>query len=293
MASPAPSPPPQLVILGNRAHPLRDLYHAFLTRSWAWLLLAIAGGFLAANGIFAVGYWLVGGVAHATSFVDDFFFSVQTMGTIGYGNMYPEGTGAEVLVVGEAVVSLIMTALATGLVFAKFSRAPARFRFARQATIGPHDGRPTLMIRLGNQRGSAIVDATIHVTLSRTETTVEGERFFRMVDLTLVRSRAPALSRAWVVLHVLDGGSPLAGATAATLAACEAEIMISVTGLDEATLGTVHARHTYDHTDLAWGMRHADVIREEPGRFIVDLTRFDEVVPATLPTAGAAVGSTR
>jgi inward rectifier potassium channel len=283
--------PTQIILVGDAKHPLRDAYHAVLIRSWWFVLGGIALAFLVVNALFALAYWFAGGVASAHSFADDFYFSVQTSGTIGYGAMYPIGRAAELLVVAEAVVSLIVTALVTGLVFAKFSRSPARVRFSRHATFGPHDGRTMLMVRLGNQRGGAIVDATIHVTMTRTEITAEGERFYRQRDLPLVRSRAPALSRSWTVMHAIDESSPLFGATAASLAACDAELGVSISGTDEITLQSSHARHTYDNADIAWDMRHADLIREEPGKFIVDLTRFDDVVPAALQSPPTGVGS--
>lgn len=282
MASPPPAAPPpkRLVVLGLERQPLRDIYHAVLTRSWALLLGGIAVGFLAVNALFALAYHQVGGVVNAHGYADDFFFSVQTSATIGYGAMYPQGKAAEVLVVAEAVCSLIMTALATGLVFAKFARAPARFRFSRWACIGMHHGTPSLMIRLGNQRGSAIVEAMIHVTLSRTEVTSEGETFYRLLDLPLVRTRAPALSRSWTVIHKIDAASALYGATADTFRDWDCEFQVSVAGTDEVTLQPVHARHTYDFIDVRWDMRHADLLSNTPEEFVVDLRRFDDVVPA-------------
>ena len=282
VASPPPAAPPQkrLVVLGLERTHLRDIYHAVLTRSWSLLLGGIAVIFLAVNALFALVYWQVGGIANAHGYADCFFFSVQTLATIGYGAMYPQGTAAEVLVVGEAVFSLIMTALATGLVFAKFSRAPARFRFSRWACIGMHHGTPSLMIRLGNQRGSMIVEAMIHVTLSRTEITAEGETFYRLLDLPLVRTRAPALSRSWTVIHKIDATSELFGATAETFKEWDCEFQISVAGTDEVTLQPVHARHTYDFVDVQWDMRHADLLTNTPEEFRVDLRRFDDIVPA-------------
>ncbi|MCE9572259.1 MAG: ATP-sensitive inward rectifier potassium channel 10 [Deltaproteobacteria bacterium] len=279
-ASPAT---PRIVIHGERRKPLRDLYHWFLIRPWRYVLGAIAGGFMIINLTFAVGFWLTGGVANSTGFVDDLFFSVQTAGTIGYGAMYPASRLANALVVGEAVASLITTALATGLVFAKFSRSTARMRFSKHVCITPINGMPTLTIRIGNERGNAIVEATIHVTLSRTEVSAEGERFYRQYDLPLTRERAPVLSRTWTVMHPLTEWSQLAGATPESLAKDEAEILVSITGIDDTSMQTAHARTTYEHGAIRWGMRHADILSETATEFIVDLTKFDDVV-ATAPT---------
>jgi inward rectifier potassium channel len=282
-APPPPVQPVPVVIKGDERRPLADIYHAFLVRPWRWVLGAIALGFLAVNVVFAIAYAIVGGVYGAHGFGDDFFFSVQTSGTIGYGAMYPTSGVANALVVGESVVSLIVTALATGLVFAKFSRPTARIRFTQRLCISPINGVPTLMFRVGNQRGNAIVEASIHVTLSRTEVTDEGERMYRQYDLPLTRDRSPAMSRTWTVMHPITEWSMLKDASPESLAEAEAEILVSVTGIDDVSMQNVHARTTYDHTAIAWGMRHADLIEDTPTAFIVDLTKFNDLTP-TKPT---------
>src|SRR3954464_6721113 len=156
----------EIRVVGDRATPLRDFYHALLQLPWGATITAISVSFLVTNAVFAFGYLAVGGVSHATpqSFRDAFFFSVQTMGTIGYGAMFPESVGANLVVVVESIVSLLLTALSTGLVFAKFSRSRGRFSFTRQAVISPVDGTPTLTVRVGNERGNQIVDAQIRIT---------------------------------------------------------------------------------------------------------------------------------
>lgn len=273
---------PPIVVLGDTRRPLHDLYHALLVRPWRYTLLVIAAGTLALNVLFALLYWSVGGVEHARGLVDHFFFSVQTAGTIGYGGMAPAGRAANALVVVESVASLLTTALATGLVFAKFSRSTARLRFATHPTIAPFDGRPTLRLRIGNQRGNSIVEAHLRVVFSRTHVTREGETFYPQTDLTLVREHAPALSRAWTVMHVIDEQSPLYGATATSLAAIEAELSVSVTGVDATTAQTGNARTLYDASAIRWGVRPADITAERPdGTFVVDLDQFDRVVPVS------------
>jgi inward rectifier potassium channel len=284
MATPAAAPPTRIVIHGEARLRISDAYHAFLIRPWRWVLGAIAGGFLFVNLVFAILYWAFGGVGGADGFADDFFFSVQTAGTVGYGAMYPVTRIANVLMVAESVTSLIVTALATGLIFSKFSRSTARMRFSKHVCITPINGVPTLTLRIGNQRGNAIVEALIHVTLSRTEISDEGERFYRQYDLPLTRDRAPAMTRTWTVMHPITEWSMLKDATPESLAAIEAEILVSVTGIDDTSMQNVHARTSYDHQEIAWGMRLADLLRETPEAFVVDLTKFDDVVP-TVATA--------
>ncbi len=277
----------EIRIVGDRRQPLRDFYHALLERPWWVTIAAIVGTFLTANGLFAVLYVLVGGIAHAApaSFRDAFFFSVQTMGTVGYGAMFPESTGANLVVTAEAITGLTLTALATGLVFAKFSRSTARLIFSDRASIAPVNGVPTLSFRLGNLRGNAIVDAQLKVVLIRTETSTEGKLFYRMLDLSLTRQRALSLSRSWNVLHVIDAASPLYGETPETLVAKEIELQVQVIGLDDATMQNVHGGHRYFARDIMWGHRMADVLSETPdGHLLLDLRKFNDLEP-TEPTA--------
>jgi inward rectifier potassium channel len=234
-----------------------------------------------ANAIFACIYLVTGGVEHAKpdSFADAFFFSVQTMGTIGYGAMSPSSFGANVVVVAESVTSLLVTALATGLVFAKFSRPTARVLFTRNATISKMDGVPTLAFRLGNQRSNRIVDANVRLSLTRTNQTLEGKTFYRSVDLQLVRERISSLQRSWTVLHVIDEKSPLFRETAESLAEKEAELLVTVSGLDDMWMQTVHASHRYMHHHIAWNSRLVDVLSESPGVMILDLRKFHDLEP--------------
>jgi len=257
-----------------------DWYHLMLRAPWWFNLLTIACGFLFVNLLFALAYVRVGGVAGAHDFSDLFFFSVQTMGTIGYGSMYPVTLGAHVLTTAEAIAGVFVVALATGLLFSKFSLLRARAHFASCAVISPMNGVPTLMIRVGHERSSQVMDALIRVVFSRSERTKEGVDMYRMYDLKLVRERVPALSRAWTVLHEIDAKSPLYGATADSLKAMEGEFMLTLSGIDETSGQVLHARHTYEDIHIRWGERHADMLSRLPdGRILVDMTQFDRTVP--------------
>jgi inward rectifier potassium channel len=267
--------------------PFRDLYHAYLRTPWPLALTVIVVFYLTLNACFALAYWTFGGVAHARpGFADAFYFSVQTMGTIGYGAMYPETRAANLLVVMESVTGLIVTAVATGLVFSKFSLSTSRLVFARRAVIAPMDGVPTLMVRLGNERSNRIIEATVRLSMVRTERTVEGMLFYRMSDLPLARERSPALSRSWTAMHPITPASPLYRKTPAALKAEEVELFVTVSGIDDTSLQPVHARHKYTDEAIVWGARHADVLSEEEGGVLVlDLGKFHELTP-TAPIEG-------
>lgn len=273
-------------MVGATPHPVRDAYHSLLRMTWPGVLLTIALLFMLANAVFALLFMEVGGVTGARdgSLRDAFFFSVQTLGTVGYGAMYPTSMGANVLVTAESVVGVILTALATGIVFARFSQTTSMLVFTSKVCISPMDGVPTVMLRVGNDRESTIVEASIRVVMIRTITTQEGMLFYRMVDLPLQRDRSLALSRSWTVLHVIDEKSPLFGLTPGGCELHEVEITASVTGTDDTSLQPVHARRRYEAKDIVWGARPADVLSELPdGRIKLDVTKFDAIIP-TQPT---------
>jgi inward rectifier potassium channel len=263
-----------------------DFYHHLLTSSWPWLLAEIALAFVSANALFAVGYYFNGGIANARpgSFADVFFFSVETMATIGYGQMAPVTLVAHILMSIEALSGLIGFALATGLIFAKFSRPSARVRFSRMAVISRRDGVPSLMFRMSNVRRNQIVEAQIHVVLARQEKTAEGEEVRRFYDLALARDRNAIFGFSWTAIHPITEASPLYGATAASLSASDADITVSLTGIEEAFSQTIYARHSYDPEDIAWGARLADIVnRTAEGDYSIDVSKFDEIVPAEAP----------
>ena len=277
----------EIVVVGDKRSPLRDFYHSLLRRPWRVTIATISAVFLVANALFALAYMASDGIAHAErgSFSDAFFFSVQTMGTIGYGALFPQSPLANFLVVAESITSLLLTALSTGLVFAKFSRSTARIVFTREVVIAPMNGVPTLMIRMGNMRGNQIVDVQIRVVITRTERTAENTNFYRMHDLRLTRERALSLSRSWTVLHTITPDSPLHGQTPDTCAQADLELMIMVVGMDDITMQPVHASQRYFARQILWGARFDDILHERAdGNLVLDLNKFHDTVPAS-PTA--------
>lgn len=273
----------EMRIVGAPASGWRDLYHWALRVPWWGALAAVTGGWLALNALFALVYLAVGGLAGAQpgSFLDAFFFSVETLGTIGYGSIYPATRAANAVMVVESLTGLVVVAVATGLVFVRVSQTRARVVFSAKVAVGPYDGVPALTMRIGNERRGRIVDATFRLTVMRTLRTPDGGVEYRTTDVPLVRDRAPALSRSWTVLHRMMEGSPLAGETPDSLVAQEAELTLAVTGTDETSLQPVHAQHTWTHRAIAWGARLADVLSETPeGDVVLDLRRFHEVEPA-------------
>ncbi len=277
-----------VIIKGGRSRPARDLYHWLIRKPWWAAVGIIVTNFVAANLVFAIGYAVVGGVhgMREGSVVDGFFFSVQTIGTLGYGAMYPETIAAHTLVTVEVMLGILLTALATGLVFTKFSTPRPRVFFSRNAVVSPYDGVPTLMLRVGNERSDHVIDARLRMVLIRTEKTKEGVTYYRNRDLRLAREHAPTFRRGTTMMHPIDGASPLHGETPESLVASDAEIVVSIIGLDGTTSQTVYAGASYFADEVLFGRRLADTVRELPdGRIELDLTQFHETVE-TDPTDG-------
>jgi inward rectifier potassium channel len=272
-----------VVAIGLRTSWLRDLYHNLLTLPWPIFLVVLALVYFGLNALFALLY-LLGGDAIANArpgvFADAFFFSVETLSTIGYGQMSPATLYGNVVMTCEALTGLMLVAVAAGLMFARFSRPTARVLFSKVAVIAPHDGVPTLTLRLANVRRNQILEAQVSVTLVRDERTAEGEWMRRFYDLRLARHRSPIFAMTFTVMHQIDRTSPLSNATPSSLAAESAEIVVTVIGIDEITVQPVHARTSYLAQEVLWDRRFADVFTEtEDGRLAIDYRLFHDTEP--------------
>lgn len=271
-----------VVAVGLETSGLRDAYHRLLTMRWRSFFLLVFLGYAAANAAFATGYWaLHDGIDNAEpgSFRDAFFFSVQTLATIGYGKMAPRSLGANLLVALEALLGMVGLAVTTGLVFARFSRPTARVLFSRVAVVAPYEGVPALMFRMSNTRSTQIVEARLRLTLLRNEVTAEGTAVRRLHDLALVRSEHAAFALTWTAVHPITRGSPLDGATPAALREAMADLVVSLTGTEEGLSQPVHARHGYRAEDFCFGYRFVDILTPGPERSLIDYTRFHDVEP--------------
>ncbi len=261
----------------------REPYHLLLTIPWFGFLGLIASSYIATNALFALAY-LAGGDciqnAKHGSFLDAFFFSVQTLASIGYGAMYPKTIYANTIVTIEAMAGLVGIAVMTGLAFARFSRPSARVVFSSVATIAPYEGVPTLIFRTANKRRNQILEAQMRVYLMRDEVTLEGQFIRRIYDLQLLRSQSPSFTLTWVAMHSIDEFSPLYGMTAESLVQTNSTIVISLSGIDESVSQVVHARHDYTADEILWNNRFVDIIHRTPeGHRYIDYNHFHDVLP--------------
>jgi inward rectifier potassium channel len=186
-----------------------------------------------------------------------------------------------VVVTLEAFTGVLVTALTTGLLFARFSRPTSRILFSKNALIATHEGKPTLMFRLANERSNRVVQASVRVSLLRFTTTLEGQSLRRLIDLKLTRSDSAMFAITWTVFHVIDESSPLFGATRESLDAEKAALVVTMIGIDDTLSQTVHARHAWNASEILFDRRFVDVITENAdGSRTLDLTKFHDTVSA-------------
>jgi inward rectifier potassium channel len=267
----------------------QDLFHYFMTVSWPRVFGTIAAFFLIFDLLFGCLYYLSPGCIanlNPPGFFGAFFFSVETLATVGYGEMHPETLYGHVVAMIEIFVGLMMLALITGLMFARFSRPRARFLFAKYAVVRPIDGRVTLMFRTANARQNVVQEATAQLRMLRDDVTEEGFRIRRITDLSLVRSQHPVFALGWTLMHVIDETSPLRAETAESLRATATAFILSVSGTDETTGQVLMARSEYPSTAIRWNEAFRDVLEHtEDGTLTIDYGKFDEVEPLNVQRA--------
>jgi inward rectifier potassium channel len=262
---------------------LPDLYHYFMTVSWTRLFATILAFFLVFDLLFGCLYNLVPGCIanlNPPGFPGAFFFSVETLATVGYGDMHPQTLYGHVVAMIEIFVGLMMLAVITGIMFARFSRPKARFLFAKTAVVRPIDGRLTLMFRAANARQNVVQEASAVLRMLRDEVTPEGYRLRRIVDLPLVRSQHPVFSLGWNLMHAIDEQSPLRFESAESLEATQSSFILSLSGTDETTGQTLMARAEYPSGSIRWNAAFRDILDvQSDGSLHIDYGKFDEIEP--------------
>ena len=291
----------RVVAVGGRSYVSRglsrrlwdDIYHRALTISWPQFFGLVGAAFLLLNGLFALLYQLGhDGIAnqYPLGFSGAFFFSVETLCTVGFGDMHPQTVYAHVVATAEIFSGMVSIAVVTGLIFARFSRPRARIIFARHPIVRQLNGQPTLMLRAANMRQNVIAEASAQLHLLRTEISEEGFRLFKIHDLTLVRARHPIFMLSWNLMHVIDAASPLHGHTPQSLEATQALLLLTIEGIDETTSQSMLARHEWNHRELRWNHRYRDLVQDdEDGNSVIDYAVFHDVLPLDQPAEAQVV----
>jgi len=261
----------------------QSAYHWLLALSWPRFLAVLALGFLTVNLVFAAAFFACGADAlagvHATSssarFLSDFFFSVQTFATIGYGGIAPAKVAANVLVVVESISGLLLVALGTGISFARFAQPRPKIRFSDRAVIAPYRDLTAFEFRIANAQKGELFELTARLLLARRKD--DGDREF--LPLELERSSVVFFPLTWTVVHPIDESSPLRGMDAEELEAADAEFLVLLSATDETSQQVVHARSSYVASEVVWNARFASPF--EPSAIAdgvsVDVGRLSEI----------------
>jgi inward rectifier potassium channel len=271
----------QMAKIGASRFDLSDPYHLALTVKWETFVAGVFGLYTLITSLFAGLYLLQPScVANARAVGDYFFFSIETLATVGYGVMAPVTLYGHLISSAEIVTGMAFTAIMTGLVFVRFSRARAKMVFADVAVVARHNGRPTLMVRIGNGRTTLLTQTSVQINALINEESAEGGRYRRVHDLRLTRANFPIFPLITTFMHVIDERSPLTGFDMANLVESDLRLIVSVQARDPKLSAVVHDLKSYAPSDLRPGMRFVDVVTvHESGLVVGDLTRISEIEP--------------
>ena len=281
---------PQLIKFGHREIETlglsqgfwTDLYHRAMAVYWPVFFGSAAALFVTLNAIFALLYWLGHepiANAEGNGPLAYFYFSIETLATVGYGDMHPQTNYGHLIATVEIFTGMSFLAVMTGLIFARFSRPRARFVFADYPVVTAHQGQPTLMMRVANARNNTMSQATARLWLVRLEYTAEGHQLRRFHELKLERQEHPMFALSWTIFHPIDKTSPLHGLTERDLAGTDAALVLNISGVDDSSAQQLYARHVYSWRDIRWQHRYRNITSVSPqGGVLLDYTKFHELV---------------
>jgi len=267
------------------------LYMFLINASWPMFFLLVTLAFAIVNTAFAGAYMAIG-MQHLKNafaptaemrFINAFFFSAHTLTTVGYGNMYPDGVAANVTSAFEALVGLLGFAIATGLMFGRFSRPSARFGFSETMVISPYMDGTSLQFRIVNRRSNNLIDVEARMMLMTVEFS-DGRLQRKYVPLDLERNQVLFLPLTWTVVHPIGEKSPLRGKGPQELETQQAEVIVMMKAFDDTFSQTVQARYSYRYDEITWGAKFAPAFEiDEHGDLRVEVNRVGETERAALP----------
>jgi inward rectifier potassium channel len=272
----------EIVAEGQQLSFWADISHRCMTASWPSFIAGAAFVFVTFNAIFAGLYWLgndpIANVPHR-AYIDYLYFSIETLSTAGYGDMHPQTNYGHFIAGVELFTGIFSMSVMTGLIFSRFSRPRARLLFANHPVISDHEGVPTLMLRLVNERHNIISNATAQLWMYKDAVTAEGQELRRFFELPLTRDENPVLALSWTLYHVIDEHSALYGLTAADFDEFDVSLVVVVSGHDVVAAQTVQAGRSYQHGDVRFGHRYVDVLdTSQNGRIKIDYGRFHDTI---------------
>lgn len=264
-----------------------NIFHALISMSWGRFFGIILLGYLVLNTLFALLYTAIGieqltGVEATdpmSDFLEAFFFSAQTITTLGYGRVAPVGLVANMVAAAESMLGLLTFALATGMLYGRFSKPSVRLRYSSHAVVAPYRGINGLMFRVVNPQGNDLLEVEVNVTLSLKRPGTELRDFHA---LELERRHIVFFPSVWTVVHPIDTDSPMHGMTEAQVLALDAELIVMLKAFHGSFSQTVYSRTSYKATELRWGHKFASILTYEEEGVTVDVGRIDASAKATL-----------
>ncbi|MGO4879172.1 ion channel [Pedobacter psychrotolerans] len=262
-----------------------DTYTRLVTMSWPRFFLVILIAYLIVNTLFAVAYNVIGienldgakGITLRDQFFDAFFFSAQTISTVGYGHISPQGFITSVLAAFESMLGLLAFALATGLLYGRFSRPTSKVSFSKKMVIGPYQNQKGLMCRLVNLRRNALIDIEVQMIITFNEQ-VDGKLKRSFHPLDLERNKISVLSLNWTLVHPINEESPIFGKTLDELKAAEVEIFVILRAFDDTFAQTIHTRTSYQDDDIEFDAKFKIMhYHNEQGKTVMDYSLFDKI----------------
>lgn len=264
-----------------------NFFHSLISMSWSRFFCIILSGYIVVNIFFATVYYLIGvefltGIHSTTSldqFIEAFFFSAQTVTTLGYGRVAPVGNPANIIAASESLLGLLSFALATGLLYGRFSKPSARIKYSTLAVIAPYQDMNAFMFRIVNPQSSQLLEVEVSISVSMTERDSDLRKFR---TLKLERDKVAFLPYTWTVVHPIDDESPLHKLDAKLLLQKEAEFIIMIKAFDESFSQTVYSRSSYKASELKWGEKFVNLVQAEEDGITIDVSRLDETVKISL-----------
>ena len=259
-----------------------DISHRSMTASWPSFIAGAVLVFAVFNAGFGLLYWIgdqpISNVAR-NDYLDYLYFSIETLSTAGYGDMHPQTHYGHFIAAVELFTGIFSMSLMTGMIFFRFSRPSARLLFANNPVIAIQDGEPTLMVRFANERHNIIGNATARLWVLKNTISKEGQPIRRFSELSLLKNEHPALALSWTLYHTLDETSPIHNLNADEMGAANIAIAVVVSGYDVVAAQTIHTQKSYDHTDIRFGQRYADILENLDDRRIrIDYGKFHDTV---------------
>ena len=259
-----------------------DPYHLAVTVGWPVFFAGWVTVFVLINLVFATLYSLdANAIANAQphSLRDAFFFSMETLATVGYGSMAPSSLYGHIVSATEIICGLAFTAIVTGLIFVRFSKVKPKMLFADQMVINTHDGKPTLMVRIAYGRSGMMVAANARLHLVKLAKTAEGRSFRNTLELKLLRSHLPVVLLTWTVMHVIDEHSPLYGMSADDMVRDDTRAIVTVEGRDHSLASSLFDYKAYGSKSIVFNQVYQDLLQIDTHGTTMDVRNISLTQP--------------